>query len=217
LWERHLAAKNVTFMRADRGKMPLPHKTRTVGVSDRIKSKIKIKRKKKAREDATLSTAYIAVGSNLGDKQGNCEQGIAALTQTAGITVTAQAKLYKTAPVDFTDQAWFVNTAVRVATDLAPWDLLTQLKRIESAVGRIKTDIRFGPRVLDMDIILYDDLIFKSDTLEIPHPRMHKRRFVLRPICDIDPTAMHPTLNKPVKVLLDGISDPGQEIALLDD
>ncbi len=161
------------------------------------------------------SIAYIAVGSNLGDKQSNCEKGIAALNQTPGITVTARAKLYKTAPVDFTDQDWFVNTAVSVTTDLAPHDLLKQLKRIESAVGRLKSDIRFGPRVLDMDIILYDTLVFKSDTLEIPHPRMHKRRFVLRPICDIDPLVMHPALKNPVKTLLDGIEDPDQELVVL--
>jgi len=162
-----------------------------------------------------LSTAYISIGSNLGDKQNNCEKGIAALNRIPGTTVTALAKLYKTAPVDFTEQEWFVNTAVRVTTDLAPHDLLIQLKRIENAAGRIKSDIRFGPRVLDMDIVFYDTLVCKSDSLEIPHPRMHKRRFVLRPICDIDPTAMHPTLNKPVKDLLDSIRDPGQDIVLL--
>ena len=162
-----------------------------------------------------MSTAYIAVGSNLGNKQSNCKKGIAALNQTPGITVTAHAKLYKTAPVDFTDQDWFVNTAVRVATELLPRDLLRQLKRIESEIGRIQSDIRFGPRVLDLDIILYDNLVFKSDKLEIPHPRMHKRRFVLRPICDIDPFAIHPTLKKPVKTLLDSIEDPGQDIVVL--
>ena len=162
-----------------------------------------------------MSTAYIAVGSNLGNKQRNCKKGIAALNQTPGITVTAHAKLYKTAPVDFTDQEWFVNTAVRVATELLPRDLLRQLKKIESDVGRIQSDIRFGPRVLDLDIILYDNLVFKSDKLEIPHPRMHKRRFVLRPICDIDPFAMHPTFKKPVKTLLDGIEDPDQDIVVL--
>ena len=168
-----------------------------------------------AVERGKMSTAYIAVGSNLGDKQSNCEKGIAALNQTQGITVNSQAKLYKTAPVDFTDQDWFVNTAVRVVTDLAPRALLKQLKRIENAAGRIKSDIRFGPRVLDLDIIFYDNLVLNSDTLEIPHPRMHKRRFVLRPICDIDPAAMHPKYKKTVANLLDGIADPDQEITAL--
>jgi 2-amino-4-hydroxy-6-hydroxymethyldihydropteridine diphosphokinase len=162
-----------------------------------------------------LSSAYISIGSNLGDKQSNCKKGIAALNKTPGITVTAHAKFYKTAPVDFTDQDWFVNTAVRIATELLPRDLLRQLKRIESDVGRIQSGIRFGPRVLDLDIILYDNLVFKSDKLEIPHPRMHKRRFVLGPICDIDPLVMHPTLKKPVKTLLDGIEDPDQDIVVL--
>ena len=166
-------------------------------------------------ERGAMSTAYIAVGSNLGDKQQNCEKGIAALIRTPETAVTARAEFYRTAPVDFTDQEWFVNTAVRVTTDLAPHDLLKRLKSIENDVGRIKSDIRFGPRILDMDIIFYDTLVLKSDTLEIPHPRMHKRRFVLRPICDIDPAAMHPTLKRPVKTLLDEIEDPDQDIVVM--
>jgi 2-amino-4-hydroxy-6-hydroxymethyldihydropteridine diphosphokinase len=162
-----------------------------------------------------LSTAYIAVGSNLGDKRKNCALGIDALDQTREITVTARAGIYKTAPVDYTDQDWFVNTAVRIETDLAPDDLLTRLKQIERNAGRDKGGIRFGPRVLDLDIIFYDDLVLQTGTLDIPHPRMHKRRFVLRPICDIDPCAMHPTLESPVRALLEAISDPDQDIELL--
>ncbi len=162
-----------------------------------------------------MNSAYIAIGSNLGDKQVNCARGIAALNRVPGISVTARAKYYKTAPVDFTDQDWFVNTAVKVETRLAADDLLRQLKKIEQAAGRTKSGIRFGPRVLDMDIIFLGDLIFKSDRLEIPHPRMHKRRFVLEPICDIDPTAMHPVLEKPVKTLLAQIADPDQAIVEL--
>jgi len=162
-----------------------------------------------------MNTVYIAVGSNLGDKAGNCDRGIEALVKTRGVTVTARAKMYKTAPVDFIEQDWFVNTAIKVQTELEPLDLLKCLKKIEKDAGRLKSDIRFGPRVLDMDIIFYENLAFKSDTLEIPHPRMHKRRFVLRPICDIDPAAMHPTLKQSVKILLDRIEDPGQDIVEL--
>jgi len=162
-----------------------------------------------------LNTAYIAVGSNLGDKRSNCARGIDALDQIRGITVTARAGTYKTAPVDYTDQDWFVNTAVRIETDLSPADLLTRLKQIERDAGRDKKGIRFGPRILDLDIIFYDELVLRTETLDIPHPRMHKRRFVLRPICDIDPTVMHPTLKLPVKSLLAAINDPDQDIELL--
>ncbi len=162
-----------------------------------------------------MSTAYIAVGSNLGDKRQNCIRGVEALDQIREITVTARARFYKTAPVDYTDQDWFVNTAVRLETDFPPGELLSRLKQIERDAGRDKGGIRFGPRVLDLDIIFFDDLVLQTEALDIPHPRMHKRRFVLRPICDIDPLAMHPTLRAPVKALLAAIDDPDQDIELL--
>ncbi|MCP3952043.1 MAG: 2-amino-4-hydroxy-6-hydroxymethyldihydropteridine diphosphokinase [Desulfobacterales bacterium] len=162
-----------------------------------------------------MSTAYIAVGSNLGDKRENCNRGIDALERIRDITVTGRAGFYKTAPVDYTDQDWFVNTAIRIDTRLSPDDLLIRLKKIEQESGRKRGGIRFGPRVLDLDIIFYDDLVLQTRVLDIPHPRMHKRRFVLRPICDIDPSAMHPTLESPVKVLLEAIKDPDQDIELL--
>ena len=166
-------------------------------------------------KESKLSTAYIAVGSNLGDKRQNCARGIEALDQTREITVTARAGFYKTAPVDYTAQDWFVNTAVRLDTSLEPVDLLARLKQIERDVGREKGGIRFGPRVLDLDIIFFDDLVLRTEVLDVPHPRMHKRRFVLRPICDIDPSAVHPTLKVPVKALLEAIDDPDQDIELL--
>ena len=162
-----------------------------------------------------MSTAYIAIGSNLGDKRKNCDRGIDALDRIRDITVTARAGMYKTAPVDYTDQDWFVNTVVRIETDLAPDDLLARIKQIERDAGRDKGGLRFGPRILDLDIIFYDDLVLRTAALEIPHPRMHKRRFVLRPICDIAPSAMHPTLKTSVKALLEAVDDPDQDIELL--
>jgi len=161
-----------------------------------------------------VSTAYIAVGSNLGDKRQHCVAAIATLDRSPKIEVTARAGFYKTAPVGFTDQDWFVNTAVRLATDLAPVELLFRLKQIEQDAGR-KKGVRFGPRVLDLDIIFYDDLVLSTDRLDIPHPRMHKRRFVLRPICDINSEILHPTLRLPVRDLLSAIDDPHQDIELL--
>lgn len=162
-----------------------------------------------------MSTAYIAVGSNLGDKRQNCVAAITTLDSLQGIEVADRARFYKTAPVDFTEQGWFVNTAVRITTDLSPEDLLSRLKQIERDAGRDEGGVRFGPRVLDLDIIFYDDLVLSTGLLEIPHPRMHKRRFVLRPICDINPGIVHPVLNTPVEYLLEAIDDPGQDIELL--
>jgi 2-amino-4-hydroxy-6-hydroxymethyldihydropteridine diphosphokinase len=159
-----------------------------------------------------VNSAFIAIGSNLGDKYQNCLRGIAALAETTLITVTDRAGFYKTAPVDFTDQDWFVNTAVKITTGLTPTELLERLKHIERESGRDTRGLRFGPRILDLDIIFFNDLVVRTDNLEIPHPRMHKRRFVLRPICDIDPTAKHPTLKSPVNALLEAIDDPEQDI-----
>ena len=142
---------------------------------------------------------YISVGSNLGDKEANCRNGIDALVRTGGCRLSAQSPLYRTEPVDYLDQDWFVNAAVQIATPLEPLDLLAVLQAVQQQAGRTKSGIRFGPRVLDLDIIFYDRLVMKTPLLEIPHPRMHKRRFVLQPICDIDPDIVHPLLNIPLK------------------
>ena len=162
-----------------------------------------------------MNRVFIAIGSNLGDKRQNCLQGIDALDRMPDIAVTDRARFYKTAPVDYTDQDWFVNTAIRIATDLTPDDLLKRLKQVERESGRGRQTIRYGPRILDLDIIFFGDLVLRTANLEIPHPRMHKRRFVLGPICDIDPTVVHPTLNMPVNALLEAIDDPDQEIEVL--
>ena len=122
------------------------------------------------------------------------------------------SRFYRTSPVDYLDQDWFVNAAVKIETPLDPLDLLATLQAIQQQAGRTKGEIRFGPRVLDLDIIFYDQLVMKTPTLEIPHPRMHKRRFVLQPICDIDPDIVHPLLNISVKSLLNQIGDNEQEV-----
>jgi 2-amino-4-hydroxy-6-hydroxymethyldihydropteridine diphosphokinase len=102
----------------------------------------------------------------------------------------------ETQPVDYTEQDWFVNAALLIETPLSPKALLNTTQAIQNRFGRKKGGIRFGPRVLDLDIIFYDQLILHASHLTIPHPRMHKRRFVLQPICDIDPTVVHPVLGE---------------------
>ncbi|GAG22010.1 unnamed protein product, partial [marine sediment metagenome] len=130
-----------------------------------------------------LHIAYISVGSNMGDKPENCQKGITSLSETGTSRILAQSSIYATEPVDYEDQDWFINTMVKLETSLDPFQLLDQIELIQRAAGRIKDSIRFGPRILDMDIILYDDCIIESERLLVPHPRMHKRRFVLKPIC----------------------------------
>jgi 2-amino-4-hydroxy-6-hydroxymethyldihydropteridine diphosphokinase len=157
-------------------------------------------------------TAYIGAGSNIGNKLLNCKEGIDALIISGKAIIKAKSRFYKTDPVDYKDQDWFINIVVKIETTLDPFQLLRELKSIERNVGRVYNSIRFGPRVLDLDIIFYDELVINSSGLVIPHPRMHKRRFVLGPICDIDPKIVHPSLKKDMQYLLDNLDENEQRI-----
>jgi 2-amino-4-hydroxy-6-hydroxymethyldihydropteridine diphosphokinase len=160
---------------------------------------------------------YISAGSNIGDKMFNCRMGFEALESTGTAIIKSVSRYYKTEPVDFTAQDWFVNAAACIETQLSPVDLLYKLKSIEKAAGRRNGGVRFGPRIIDLDIILYDDDIMESEEVVVPHPRMHRRCFVLRPICDIAPDVMHPVLEKSMRTLLEQLNLDGQKIDLIDD
>ncbi len=161
--------------------------------------------------------AFISVGANLGDKLANCRFGITRLTELAGVADLVRSPFYQTAPVDYLDQDWFVNAAVRFQTTLAPLALLEHIAVIQRQAGRRGDKIRFGPRRLDLDIIFYGQRVIQTPRLEIPHPRMHKRRFVLQPICDIDPQFRHPVEGQSVQRLLERLEDDQQEIIRIDD
>lgn len=152
-------------------------------------------------------TVFISIGSNMGDRKANCQTGIDALIASGVFSITGLSPFYETEPVDYLDQDWFVNSAMRGETDMTPLELLDLLKTIEARVGRKAHTIRFGPRVLDLDIILYDDLIVNTPRLTIPHVRMHERRFVLKPICDIEPNVVHPILKQTLRQLLAALVD----------
>lgn len=157
-------------------------------------------------------TVYISVGSNMGDKLANCKSGIRSLTSSGGNLLEKVSGFYRTEPVDFRDQDWFVNAAVRIATSLGPMALLKELQSIQLSSGRKKSRVRFGPRILDLDIIFFDDCIINTPDLIVPHPRMHKRRFVLQPICDIDSGIIHPVIKRNMRDLLDSLDDNGQGV-----
>ncbi|MBW1838283.1 MAG: 2-amino-4-hydroxy-6-hydroxymethyldihydropteridine diphosphokinase [Deltaproteobacteria bacterium] len=125
--------------------------------------------------------------------------------------------VYKTEPVDYKDQDWFINFVIQIGTSLDPFALLNRIGDIQGAAGRDRDPVRFGPRILDMDIIFFDDLLIDTGNLVIPHPRMHERRFVLQPLCDIDPNLIHPVLKKRMEDLLENLNDDNQEIIRLDD
>ncbi|MBU0761494.1 MAG: dihydropteroate synthase [Candidatus Altiarchaeota archaeon] len=143
--------------------------------------------------------AYIGLGSNMGDRQENILKAMRKLGN--GCKVLASSPVYETEPVDFVEQPWFLNSVVKVETKLKPFELLNFVKRIEDEMGRHDA-IRYGPRNIDLDILMYGDLILKESNLEIPHPRMHERLFALKPLLDIDPNLMHPVLKKKVKELV---------------
>ena len=155
---------------------------------------------------------YLSVGSNMGDKLENCLSGIAALTEDEETRLLAVSRFYRTSPVDFTDQDWFVNAAVKVATTLSAETLLDKLISIQRRMGRKADSVRFGPRLLDLDILLYDDQAIQTPRLIVPHPRMHKRAFVLRPVCDIDQSVVHPLLGKTMENLLGALDDEDQQV-----
>jgi 2-amino-4-hydroxy-6-hydroxymethyldihydropteridine diphosphokinase len=147
-----------------------------------------------------MAIVYIGIGSNLGKREENCERAIRLLTEH-GITVTKRSSMIETEPWGLKEQPKFINMAVEVQTGLGPEELLHLLKKIETETGRRPT-IHWGPRVIDLDILLYDDLILKTPRLEIPHPGIVTRDFVLKPLAEIAPDKIHPVLKKSIKSLL---------------
>ncbi len=158
-----------------------------------------------------VNIAYISIGSNMGGKLENCLKGLAALGEIDRIAIEDWSEFYMTEPMEYTDQPWFVNSAARIRTTLGPFDLLKILKSLEAELGRIGSSRRFGPRVLDFDIIFYNDIVIETPGLVIPHPRMHHREFVLRPICDLAPDMVHPVLKKSSLQLLDEVAAEKQK------
>ena len=146
-------------------------------------------------------TAYIAFGSNLGDKEANLRLGVEGLRFTRGCRVEAVSDFLVTAPYGGVEQDDFLNGAMKIRTLLTPHELLERLHEIEQEAKRERV-VRWGPRTLDLDILLYDDLILDEEDLHIPHIEMYKRDFVLKPLCQIAPYARHPVYNRTAAELL---------------
>ncbi len=164
-----------------------------------------------------LHTVYLSIGSNIGDKRNNLEASITGLRRNPQIEVAAVSPFYRTQPQNYTDQDWFVNAVLKVKTTLLPEELLAELQSLEQRQDKNGKPFRFGPRVIDLDIIFYDDLVMKTWDLEIPHPRMQDRCFVLIPLCDIGAQKVHPVLKLTSEELLKKIEKQDtQEVILLD-
>jgi len=144
-------------------------------------------------------TVFIALGTNIGARQQNLQSAIQALESQ--VQIVAESSVYQTAPVGYLDQADFLNQVIKVETQLSPEALLRFLKGLEKDMGRKKT-IRDGPRVIDLDILFFNDVVLELPDLQIPHPRLHERAFVLVPLADIAPEFQHPVLKKSISQLL---------------
>jgi 2-amino-4-hydroxy-6-hydroxymethyldihydropteridine diphosphokinase len=148
---------------------------------------------------------YLSLGSNLGDRAANLEIAIEALSEI-GIRILRRSSIYETEPVDFLEQPWFLNCVVEGETSLAPRQLLEELQSIESRLGSRKLVPR-GPRIIDLDILFYEEVVIHEAGMEIPHSRLAERRFVLVPLAELVPGFCHPVLHKTAAELLAATQD----------
>ena len=154
-----------------------------------------------------MMDAYIGIGSNMGDRAGHLARALVAMTTLDDTRLLLRSPVYETDPVGPIDQPKFLNAAACLATTLQPVELLGHLRDIERAAGRSR-DQRWGPRSLDLDLLLWGNQTIDSDELTVPHPHMHERWFVLKPLSDIAPEAVHPVLKKTVLELLEQLETP---------
>jgi 2-amino-4-hydroxy-6-hydroxymethyldihydropteridine diphosphokinase len=158
-----------------------------------------------------MKTVYLGMGSNVGDRERNLAAALAQLAAPA-LRVLRISSTYETEPVDYTDQRWFLNLVAEAETELFPMQLLAHIVKIERALGRVRT-VSKGPRTLDIDILLYGRAVIRSAKLEIPHPRMGERRFVLAPLAELAPSLRHPVTRETVREMLEAA--PAQAVRLI--
>ena len=153
-----------------------------------------------------MSRVFIGVGSNEGDRLAHISRAMRALAEVSGVRLLQMATIAETEPIGGPPQGPYLNTVVEIDTALSPTELLKELQDIERRLGREPSSQRWGPRPIDLDILLYDDWIVQEPQLSIPHPRMHERQFVLEPLAQLAPGTIHPLLQQPIADLLAQVS-----------
>jgi 2-amino-4-hydroxy-6-hydroxymethyldihydropteridine diphosphokinase len=149
-----------------------------------------------------VTRAYIGLGANLGEREATIRSALLRLDETAGVSVSAVSSLRETEPVGVLDQPTFLNGVAVVETTLTPRELLAALLEVEQALGRTREGPRYGPRAIDLDLLVYADLVVDEPGLTVPHPRLHERRFALEPLAEVDPELVVPARGA-VEVLLE--------------
>jgi 2-amino-4-hydroxy-6-hydroxymethyldihydropteridine diphosphokinase len=159
----------------------------------------------RSKEKNSKVTVYIGLGTNSGEREKNIERSLQRLKGSPEIDLFSVSPLYDTEPYGEKEQPRFLNGVVKIETTLSPKELLGELKKIEREMGR-KKRTRWAPRVIDLDILFYDGIVYKDEEVEIPHPDLHNRWFVLKPMNDLAPTLVHPIIKKTVRQLLEGLN-----------
>ena len=152
-----------------------------------------------------MKTVYLALGSNAGDRRANLSGALEGLA-SGELRIVRVSSIYETAPRDLLDQPWFLNQVAEAETDLFPLQLLARTQKAERDMGR-KRGIAKGPRVIDVDILLFGAAVIRTPDLEIPHPRMLDRRFVLEPLAELAPELRHPVSGRPMREALAKVAD----------
>lgn len=156
-----------------------------------------------------MGIVFLITGSNLENRKMNLDLAVKELREHPKIEVLDGSSIYETEPYGVKEQPWFLNQAVKIKTELSPFELMDFLKKTEVKLGRVET-FRLGPRIIDLDILLYDDLILESENLIIPHSQMQQRRFVLVPLAEIAPNLIHPVSKKSIKRILEQLEDKAE-------
>jgi len=153
-----------------------------------------------------MKRVFLGIGSNLGNREKNIQEAVQKIGELTG-TIINSSSIYETEPWGFSSGNLFLNMVIEVETKLKPSGLLGRLLMIESILGRVREGKKYTSRIIDLDILLYNDKVMENKVLVIPHPRMHERKFVLVPLCEIAPDMVHPTLKKTIKILLEECTD----------